>query len=286
MESDRIRAVTDFTRDIAVDASAGTGKTATLIARVTNLFLAKRELLPDRVLMLTFTEKAAAEMKARVVEGWELLVSACRSCGTVEEAAAAMASWNTLVRVPEGAYPSLDDLRARAGEMADGVGRLSVTTFHSFCRRILLSFPAEAGVDPRFEVLPEGESSDAWDDAVRAFLRAEFGREEIDPLWEVVLSRAGRQEDVWAVVRRLCLSQRDLLARGGLDFGEPADFLDFLRRRYAGPVDWFQAFVGGIADEGHGMTPVLRGALAVLDSAWEAVGRGDLPAARRLAPEG
>ena len=66
MESDRVRAVTDFARDIAVDASAGTGKTATLIARVTNLFLAKRELLPDQVLMLTFTEKAAAEMKARV----------------------------------------------------------------------------------------------------------------------------------------------------------------------------------------------------------------------------
>src|SRR5512145_934087 len=212
MESDRIRAVTDFTRDIAVDASAGTGKTATLIARVTNLFLAKRDLLPDRVLMLTFTEKAAAEMKARVVEGWELLVSASRSCETVEEASAAMAAWNTLVRVPEGAYTSLDDLRARAGEMADGAGRLSVTTFHSFCRRILLSFPAEAGVDPKFEVLPEGESSDAWDAAFRAFLRSEFGGEKTDPAWERVLSVSQTQEAIWATIRRLCLSQRDLLA--------------------------------------------------------------------------
>ncbi len=286
MESDRIRAVTDFSRDIAVDASAGTGKTATLIARVTNLFLAKRDLLPDRVLMLTFTEKAAAEMKARVVEGWELLVSACRACGTVDEAQAAIAAWNTLVRVPAEAYQSLDDLRARAEEMADGVGRLSVTTFHSFCRRILLSFPAEAGVDPRFEVLPEGESSDAWDDAFRAFLRAEFGREEIDPLWNAVLSRAGRQEDVWAAVRRLCLSQRDLLARESLDFGEPADFLSWLRREYAGAVDWFRAFIRGIADEAHEMTPAFRAALAVLDRAWEAVGRDDLPAARALAQEG
>src|SRR5574342_1329317 len=108
MESDRIRAVTDFSKDIAVDASAGTGKTATLIARVTNLFLARRELLPDQVLMLTFTETAAAEMKARVVEGWELLVSACRASETAAEAAAAMAAWNTLVRVPGAAYPSLD----------------------------------------------------------------------------------------------------------------------------------------------------------------------------------
>ena len=286
MESDRIRAVTDFTRDIAVDASAGTGKTATLIARVTNLFLAKRELLPDRVLMLTFTEKAAAEMKARVVEGWELLVSACRASGSVEDAAAAMAAWNTLVRVPEGAYPSLDDLRVRAEEMADGVGRLSVTTFHSFCRRILLSFPAEAGVDPRFAVLPEGESSDAWDAAFRAFLRAEFGREEIDPLWEVVLSRSGGQETVWSVIRRLCLSQRDLLARESLDFGEPSDFLSYLGREYTGSADWFRAFVGGIADDGHEMTPVFRAALAVLSRAWEAVCRGDLDAACGMAEEG
>ncbi len=286
MEGDRIRAVTDFTRDIAVDASAGTGKTATLIARVTNLFLAKRELLPDQVLMLTFTEKAAAEMKARVVEGWELLLSACRASGTVDDAAAAMAAWNTLVRVPEGAYPSLDDLRVRAEQMADGVGRLSVTTFHSFCRRILLSFPAEAGVDPRFEVLPEGESSDAWDAAFRAFLRAEFGREETDPLWDVVLSRSGGQEAVWSVIRRLCLSQRDLLARESLDFGEPADFLSYLAREYAGPADWFRAFVGGIADEGHEMTAVFRAALAVLSRTWEAVGRGDLAAACAVAQEG
>ncbi|MGE5189206.1 MAG: UvrD-helicase domain-containing protein, partial [Gemmatimonadota bacterium] len=286
MESDRIRAVTDFARDIAVDASAGTGKTATLIARVTNLFLAKRDLQPDRVLMLTFTEKAAAEMKARVVEGWELLVSACRTCVTVEEAAAAMAGWNTLVRIPGEAYPAIGDLRARAEEMADGAGRLSVTTFHSFCRRILLSFPAEAAVDPKFEVVPEGESSDAWDAAFRAFLRAEFGREGIDPRWEVVLSRSGGQEAVWSLIRRLCLSQRDLLARGGLDFGEPADFLAYLRRQYAAPADWFRAFVGGIAEEAHEMTPVLRGALAVLARAWEVVERGDLEAARRLAPEG
>ena len=58
-ERDRRAAVTGFSRDLAVDASAGTGKTATLIARVTNLFLAKGDLGPDEVLLLTFTDKAA-----------------------------------------------------------------------------------------------------------------------------------------------------------------------------------------------------------------------------------
>ena len=177
MERDRRTAVTDFSRDFAVDASAGTGKTATLIARVTNLCLEKKNLGPDDVLLLTFTDKAAAEMKSRVVEGWEILLSASRSAESLEEAREKVGKWNSLVEIPDGAFPSVEDLRARAEEMADGVGRLSVTTFHSFCRRILLSFPAEAGVDPRFEVLPEGGAADAWDTAFRDFLRSEFGRE-------------------------------------------------------------------------------------------------------------
>jgi ATP-dependent helicase/nuclease subunit A len=286
MESDRLRAVTEFGRDVAVDASAGTGKTATLIARVTNLFLGKSDLLPDQVLLLTFTDKAAAEMKSRVVEGLELLLAACRSASSLEEVRETVATWNSLVRIPDGGDGGLETLRLRVEELVEGVGRLSVTTFHSFCRRILLSFPAEAGVDPRFEVLPDGEASDAWDGAFRAFLRSEFGGEKTDPSWEQVLSFAPGEDAVWAMIRRLCLSQRDLLAAGGLDFGSPADLLAYLRREYAEPVDWFRAFVGGIADPTHEMAPVLARALTVLEKAWDAVARGDLPAASALAAQG
>jgi ATP-dependent helicase/nuclease subunit A len=284
MESDRIKAVTEFARDIAVDASAGTGKTATLIARVTNLFLEKSDLLPDHVLLLTFTEKAAAEMKSRVVEGLELLLTACRSASSLQEVREQVEAWNTLVRIPEGG--DLATLKERVEDLVDGVGRLSVTTFHSFCRRILLSFPAEAGVDPKFEVLPEGEASDAWDNAFRAFLRSEFGGDETDPFWEQVLSFAPGEDTVWAMIRRLCLSQRDLLVAGELDFGSPADFLAYLRRRYAGEVEWFRAFVAGIDEPSHEMAPVLSDALSILEKAWEVISRGDLDAAAALVPQG
>jgi ATP-dependent helicase/nuclease subunit A len=286
MERDRYVAVTDFSRDMALDASAGTGKTATLIARVTNLFLAKKELLPDRVLLLTFTEKAAAEMKSRVVEGWELLLSRCRSSESLGEIRDRVLSWNSLVRVPVEGYAAPTDLRIRVEEMVDGVGRLSVTTFHSFCRRILLSFPAEAGVDPRFEVIPEGEAEDAWDDAFRKFLRSEFGRPDADPMWERVLSRSSNQESVFGMIRRLCLYQRDLLREDRLDFGTPSDFLDFARREYAGAAGWFRDFVGGITDRSHEMTPVFEAALGILSRAWEAVERNDLDAACALARDG
>ena len=283
MEGDRIKAVTEFARDIAVDASAGTGKTATLIARVTNLFLAKSDLLPDHVLLLTFTEKAAAEMKSRVVEGLELLLTACRSASSLQEVRERVEAWNTLVRIPGG---DLATLRERVEDLVDAVGRISVTTFHSFCRRILLSFPAEAGVDPKFEVLPEDEAADAWDSAFRSFLRSEFGGERTDPSWEQVLFRAPGQDAVWSMIRRLCLFQRDILAEGELDFGSPAEFLSYLRRRYAGEVDWFRAFVACIADPSHEMAPILSDALSILDNAWVAVSRGDLDAAAAMAPQG
>jgi ATP-dependent helicase/nuclease subunit A len=286
MDRERRLAVTEFSRDLAVDASAGTGKTATLIARVTNLLLAKKDLGPDDVLLLTFTDKAAAEMKSRVVEGWELLLSASRAATSLEEAGEEVRAWNSLIEIPAEGFLTLDDLRERAGEMADGVGRLSVTTFHSFCRRILLSFPAEAGVDPRFEVLPEGKAADAWDAAFRTFLRSEFGREETDPRWERALSRTSDREAAFGMIRRLCLFHRDLLGDEGHDFGSPADFLEYLRDRHGGAVAWFRAFVGKIADRSHEMAPVLEEALAVLSRGWEAVEKGDLGAASRIAPEG
>ncbi|MBP2679092.1 MAG: UvrD/REP helicase N-terminal domain, partial [Deltaproteobacteria bacterium] len=76
VRENRETAANEFRRDLAVDASAGTGKTSTLVARATNLFLASPDLSPDHVLLLTFTDKAAAEMKARVTEGWERLFAA------------------------------------------------------------------------------------------------------------------------------------------------------------------------------------------------------------------
>jgi hypothetical protein len=190
------------------------------------------------------------------------------------------------VQVPVDGYAAPTDLRIRVEEMVDGVGRLSVTTFHSFCRRILLSFPAEAGVDPRFEVIPEGEASDAWDNAFRKFLRSEFGRPETDPMWERVLSRSSDQESVFGMIRRLCLYQRDLLGEGPLDFGTPSDFLDYARREYAGAVGWFRDFVSGITDRSHEMTPVFEAALGILSQAWEAVERDELDAACALARDG
>ena len=287
MRESREKAAGEFRRDLAVDASAGTGKTSTLVARATNLFLAHPGLSTDHVLLLTFTDKAAAEMKARVTEGWERLFAATQEADDIEEVGRRAAAWNPLVRVPRPVYPDFAALRLRVEEMVDGVGRLSVTTFHSFCARILRSFPAEAGVDPLFEVLPEAAAADAWDAAFRRFLQAEFGGEEVDPEWDRILSRLPDPSRAWQVIRRLCLFQRDLLRGPPPDFGSPADFLDFLAREHGPDVGYFRAFVGGIAAPGDDPAAErFREALRVLEAAWEAVTRGDLSAAAARAEEG
>ena len=287
MRENREKAANEFRRDLAVDASAGTGKTSTLVARVTNLFLARPELSADHVLLLTFTDKAAAEMKARVTEGWERLFAATQETGSIDEVGRRAAAWNPLVRVPAPSYPDFPSLRRRVEEMVDGVGRLSVTTFHSFCARVLRSFPAEAGVDPLFEVLPETATADAWDAAFRKFLQVEFGGEEVLPEWERILSRLPDPSVAWRVIRRLCLFQRDLLRGPSPDFGSPEDFLGFLVREYAPSVDYFRAFVAAIQAPADDPAAERFGeALRVLEVAWEAVSRGDLPSAAASAGEG
>ena len=287
MKESRERAAFEFGRNLSVDASAGTGKTATLVARVTNLFLARPDLLPDEVLLLTFTDKAAAEMKARVTGGWERLFAAAQETDDPAVVSLRAAAWNPLVRVPGEVYAEPGALRRRVEEMVDAAGRLSVTTFHSFCARVLRSFPAEAGVDPVFPVLPEGEAADAWDAAFRQFLKREFGGAEVRPEWERILSRLPDPGKAWGVIRRLCLSQRDLLRGPAPDFGSPADFLGFLDREHAPDVEYFCAFVAGIAATAEEPAAgAFREAQGVLEPAWQAVLRGDLAAAAARAGDG
>ncbi len=123
-------AVRERGRDIVVTAGAGTGKTRTLVARYLSLVA---EGLPLRsVIAITFTRKAAREMRNRVRD--EIRVYLERS----DLSEAERGRWQSL-------YADLDAAR--------------IGTIHSLCSEILRSHPAEAGVDPRFEVLDEGQDN-------------------------------------------------------------------------------------------------------------------------------
>ncbi|MEO0620381.1 MAG: UvrD-helicase domain-containing protein, partial [Pseudomonadota bacterium] len=127
-----------------VSANAGTGKTYVLTRRVLRLLLAGTE--PDRLLCLTYTNAAAAEMSRRVFD--KLAKWAVSPPTELADALSAL----------EGA-PVEGDMLARAPTLfaraIEAPGGLKVQTIHAFCERLLQRFPLEAGVTPEFEIMDE-----------------------------------------------------------------------------------------------------------------------------------
>ncbi|WP_072396528.1 double-strand break repair helicase AddA [Hyphomicrobium sp. CS1GBMeth3] len=134
----------DPAASVWVSANAGTGKTHVLTMRVLRLLLAGTP--PERILCLTYTKAAAAEMSKRVFESlskWVMLPE--------DELEAALLKF--LGREPQSSEMALArTLFTRATETPGG---LSVQTIHAFAERLLQRFPLEAGVTPGFAILDE-----------------------------------------------------------------------------------------------------------------------------------
>ena len=135
-----------------VSANAGSGKTHVLAQRVINLLLGGCD--PAKILCITFTKAAAANMANRVF-------------GTLAE-------WTTLddkalderIRLSTGKTPDAK-ARARARRLfasaLETPGGLKVQTIHGFCTRLLHQFPFEANVAARFSVLDEASTTQLLD---------------------------------------------------------------------------------------------------------------------------
>ncbi|MGH3050409.1 MAG: UvrD-helicase domain-containing protein, partial [Gaiellaceae bacterium] len=119
----RDRIAGDLGANLCVEAAAGTGKTTVLVNRVVNL-LAAGKVNVDQLVVITFTEKAAAELATRVRDVLE-----------------------SRARVAHG------DERGRLLAAARDLYRAHIETIHSFATALLRERPVEAGIDPLFEVL-------------------------------------------------------------------------------------------------------------------------------------
>ncbi|MCB2106263.1 MAG: double-strand break repair helicase AddA [Rhodobacteraceae bacterium] len=137
-----------------VTASAGSGKTTVLTKRVLALLLAGAK--PERILCLTFTKAAAAEMANRVAANLSSWVTA--SDGDLE---AELAKDFNLIAGAE------DLARARRlfAQVLDAPGGLRIDTLHAFCQSLLRRFPLEAEVSPHFELIEERAAREALHEA-------------------------------------------------------------------------------------------------------------------------
>jgi ATP-dependent helicase/nuclease subunit A len=149
----RHRAIEETNSSFVVEASAGTGKTSTLIGRILHLVLEKGPAgvaLPlSRICAITFTEKAAGEMKIRLRQSFERILS--------------------------DPQKSADRLQRAQNALRD-LETASISTFHSFAVSLLKERPIEARIDPRFTALDEIRSElffrEAWESWIGKVLSA------------------------------------------------------------------------------------------------------------------
>lgn len=142
-----------------VDASAGSGKTKVLVDRVLNLL--RRGVAPHRILCLTYTKAAAANMSIRlnrVLGEW----------ATLPQAKLAQR-----LGIDADETEEISKARELFARTLDAPGGLQFLTIHGFCQSLLARFPLEAGVPVGFKVLDDRQSQQLLQEARQQLLHAD-----------------------------------------------------------------------------------------------------------------
>ncbi len=149
----------DPAQNVVLEASAGTGKTSVLVARYVNLLA--RGVDPANILAITFTRKAAAEMRERIVR--EL------------RKAAALNTFD----------------RTRWTAIRDRLADIQISTIDAFCLSLLREFPLEADLDPGFGMADETEVPRLVDRSLDKSLAIFIGLAKREPDLALVLAQLG-----------------------------------------------------------------------------------------------
>src|SRR5262245_30885290 len=135
--------VEDLDDTLIVEAAAGTGKTTELVNRILAVLKRGPETM-NEIVAVTFTEKAAGELKLRLRERLE------RDRAEAD---------------PDG------EVRRRLDRALETLEEAHVNTIHGFCAELLRERPVEARVDPLFTVLTEPQALRLYDRAFRGWLQ-------------------------------------------------------------------------------------------------------------------
>ena len=207
----------DPRHNVVLEASAGTGKTSVLVARYVNLLKAGVD--PANILAITFTRKAAAEMRERILR---------------ELRRAADAS-------------ELD--RARWLDLRDRLGDIAISTIDAFCLSLLREFPLEADIDPAFELADETEVprliATSLDRTMRILVA--IAREDRDVALVLAQLGIGRTRDGLATLVDRRLVARDALDRFLARGPRHLEALQICRDAAAALGDVLQGIPGGLA---------------------------------------
>lgn len=203
---DEVRArqarASDPTASAFVSANAGSGKTHVLVQRVIRLLLSG--VPPEKILCITFTKAAAANMAERVFTTLGHWV-------TLDDTALDAAI--RAVGIPHPTAKLRRDARKLFACALETPGGLKVQTIHALCTRLLQQFPFEANVPARFAVIDERDQTDMME---RANLKVllEAARDPDSVTGRALLTAMASAADVTfkEVVREACLSRDHFMA--------------------------------------------------------------------------
>lgn len=197
-------AVTASGTNVVVTAGAGTGKTSLLIDRILHLLTRRHQPLSlTQIVAVTFTNKAASELKLRVRHRLRLMKEL--ATGRADEDQLHGYEIQSIRMLQESSGLTDEELAAVSDEAMREVERAHIETIHSFTGHLLRLYPVEAGVDPSFQE----------DDGTR--FQEHFNR-EWDQWVQRELDVGGRRHDVWRqVLARYDLNDVKQLARALTD---------------------------------------------------------------------
>jgi len=187
----RLIAETTFDRNVVVLAGAGTGKTTLLVNRLIHALV--REPHPLRLtdmLALTFTNKAANEMKVRLRERLHELLTDCEA-----EAHAGERGNTRLEEFRQRYHVSTGHMREKIQMALDDLEKAQIATLHSFAAHVLRLYPLESGMDPHFREDEGTQFLETFEEAWDTWLEQELGvHGSAHAQWQEALKYIGLKE--------------------------------------------------------------------------------------------
>lgn len=232
--NDQWDAIAIHGHDMLVAAAAGSGKTAVLVERIIRRISDESDPVDvDRLLVATFTNAAAAEMRHRISEALE----------------------KTLERHPES-----DHVRKQLAL----IGRASITTLHSFCLEVIQTYYQKIALDPGFRIANETESELMRQDLIEELFEEQYeSAEEDGDFWRLAEWFSGDKSDdsLYRLVQRLYDESRS--------HPKPSQWLNdmagMFERKEGTPNPWLPSLLASVRLELEGVASVLKEAVHIAE---------------------
>jgi len=226
---DRQAAVATFDRNLVVTAGAGTGKTTLLIDRLVHLLLRNPQPLKiTEIVALTFTNKAADEMKLRLRQRLQAFLDIQLDRKPANDAEDKTKSD---VEILIALYQlSKDELDNRIHDALRNMERSDIGTIHSFAANLLRLYPLEAGVDPQFHEDDGAAFDRVFDDHWDLWLDQELSlRSPHADDWQKILPRC-RLDHIKGLAKSIASETVDLRQNANGANAVPAAMRDWLAK--------------------------------------------------------